>query len=60
MAPNEKTTNAVLSQTLNDGFARSQVLEHPMIANEVWLTLAPSNNQKSPYFELRGCNLEGK
>ena len=60
MTPSIMTNNNILNLTVNDGFTKSQVLAHPMIANEVWLTLTLSNNQKSPYFDLRGCNLEGK
>jgi hypothetical protein len=51
--------NTILNFTNNDGLPKSHVLEHPMIANEVSLTLTLSENQKSPYFDLRGCNLEG-
>ncbi len=60
MTPSETSTNSILNSSTNGGFPQSQSLDHPMIANEVWLTLSLASNQKSPYFDLRGCNLEGK
>jgi hypothetical protein len=59
MTPSETSTNSILNSLTNSGFPQSQSLDHPMIANEVWLTLSLASNQKSPYFDLRGCNLEG-
>ena len=59
MDPGYKVVNRILSNE-TDGFPVSQVLEHPMIATQVWMKLTPAAGQKSPYFELRGCNLESK
>ena len=61
MAPNVVATNKVINISSSPGsFQFSQILEHPMIANKVWMNLTPSADQKSSYLELRGCNLEGK
>ena len=30
------------------------------VVTDVWLSLAWKSTQKSPYFEMRGCDIEGK
>ena len=45
--------------TGSDGLPVNQVLDLPVIANEVNLDLKLASGQKSPYLELRGCQLEG-
>ena len=60
MAPAGNLTNTFVNYSNPDGFPFNQILTKPIIANQIWMTLSPSNGQKSSYLELRGCDLEGK
>jgi hypothetical protein len=43
-----------------DGMPVSQQLDRPVLARDIWINLLMVDEQKSPYFELRGCDLEGQ
>ena len=60
MTPADNLTNTFVNYSNPDGFPFNQILAKPIIANEIWLTLSPSDGQTSSYLELRGCDLEGK
>lgn len=42
-----------------NGFGETFALDQLVLANQVWITLNVSDGQTSPYFEVRGCDLEG-
>jgi hypothetical protein len=60
MTPADNVTNTLVDYFNPDGFPFNQILTKPIIANQIWMTLSPSDGQKSSYLELRGCDLEGK
>ena len=53
------TAQALQIQTSLDGLPTNVQADHTIIANVIWLNLTKTEIQKSPYLELRGCDLEG-
>ncbi len=41
-------------------FPTTYALDRPVFANVITMVLSNSSNLKSPYFEVRGCDVEGK
>ncbi len=56
------TWNATVLNSVNvsQSFPRTFSLDRPFIANSISFNLNISSQQRVPYFDLRGCDLEGK
>ena len=61
MTPFYNLTAQIIDYPANyNGFPATLTLDHPVIANDIWIDLNLTVGQISQYFELRGCDLEGK
>jgi len=54
-----RTANVGHSIESMNGLAETFPLDQLVLANQLWITLNVSDGQTSPYFEVRGCDLEG-
>jgi len=59
---NTNNTNPINNSTVlsYSDLPTTYVLKQPIFANMITLILNWTSVQKSPYFELRGCDLEGE
>ncbi len=52
-------SSATSSSSMSD-LPMTHILDRPVFANAITLMLNWTSIQKSPYFELRGCDVEGE
>ena len=59
-APSDSSATSPLLNALPSPMPMTYTLDRPVFANSIFLKLNTTSVMKSPYFEVRGCDVEGE